>query len=129
MKCIFVFDITKFYPWSIFICDISFFASNSNIANYGGGNTPYPAKRKLMNVSNNFEKDSDILLKWFKKNFLKVKPEKYHLILSTDKNNALREGEFFTINSKYEKLLGRKTDSHLSCENHVKSLCINELKA
>ena len=56
----------------------------------------------------NFEKDSDIPLKWFRKNFLKTNSEKYHLLLSTDKNYALRVGEFTIINRKCEKLLGKK---------------------
>ena len=57
-----------------------------------------------------------------KKIFLKANPEKYNLLLSTDKNNALKVEEFAITNGKCEKLLGIKADSQLCFENHVKSL-------
>ena len=50
-----------------FICDLFLFVSDSNIAYYVDVNTPYSAKKELMNLSNNLEKDSDIQRKWFKK--------------------------------------------------------------
>ena len=57
-----------------------------------------------------------------KKIFLKANSEKYNLLLSTDKNNALKVEEFAITNGKCEKLLGIKADSQLCFENHVKSL-------
>lgn len=44
-----------------------------------------------MYVLNELEKDSDILLKSLKKDFLKAILEKYHLRLGTDKDNAFSE--------------------------------------
>lgn len=44
-----------------------------------------------MHVLNELEKDSDILLKSLKKDFLKAILEKYHLLLNTDKDNAFSE--------------------------------------
>lgn len=47
--------------------------------------------KELMYVLNELEKDSDILLKSLKKDFLKAIVEKYHLLLGTDKDNAFSE--------------------------------------
>ena len=49
--------------FKIFICDLFFFVSDSNIANYADDNKLYSAKKESINVLNDFEKDSDILLK------------------------------------------------------------------
>ena len=81
-----------------------------------------------MNVLNGLEKEPDILLKQFKSNLLKANREKYHLLLSTDKNNACRLGEFSVTNSKCLKLLGIKFDSQLSFERHADHLCKKKLK-
>ena len=56
------------------------------------------------------KKDSDILLKWFKKNFWKANSKKYHLFFNTDENNILKVGEISIANSKFEKLLGKRID-------------------
>ena len=95
----------------------------SNIARYVDDDTS-----ELMNVLNNLEKDPDILLKWLKKNLLKANREKYHVLLSTDKNNARRLGEFSVTNSKCLKLIGIKIDSQLSFHNHPDHLCKKNLK-
>ena len=44
-----------------------------------------------MNALHDLERDYDILLTWFKKKFLKANSGKYHLRLSTEENNALKE--------------------------------------
>ena len=57
--------IQYFYLWPIFLY------SNSHVANYADDNTPYSAKKELMKILNDFEKDPGILQKWVKKNFFK----------------------------------------------------------
>ena len=105
-----------------FIFNLFFFIPDSNIASYADGKTPYSAKKELMHVLHVLKKDSD-MKKWFKKKFLKANPEKYDLLMGTDKNNTLRVEESSITNSECEKLLGIKTDSQFCFQNHVKSLC------
>ena len=95
----------------------------SNIASYVDDDTS-----ELMNALNSLEKDPDILLKWLKKNLLKANREKYHVLLSTDKNNARRLGEFSVTNSKCLKLIGIKIDSQLSFHNQADHLFKKNLK-
>ena len=59
--------------------------------NYTDDNTLYSTRKKLINALYDLERDYDILLTWFKKKFLKANPGKYHLRLSTEENNALKE--------------------------------------
>ena len=82
------------------------------MANYANDNIFSSAKKELMNVLNNLENDSDILLKWLKKqNFLKVNPDKYILLFSINGKNILRVRWFSLTNIKFEKLLGIKIES------------------
>ena len=53
--------------FKIFICDLFFFVSDSNTANYADDNKLYSAIKGPINALNDFEKDSDVLLKLFKK--------------------------------------------------------------
>ena len=82
------------------------------MANYANDNIFSSAKKELMNVLNNLENDSDILLKWLKKqNFLKANPDKYILLFSINGKNILRVRWFSLTNIKFEKLLGIKIES------------------
>lgn len=82
------------------------------MANYANGNIFSSAKKELMNVLNNLENDSDVLLKWLKKqNFLKANPDKYILLFSINGKNILRVRWFSLTNIKFEKLLGIKIES------------------
>lgn len=58
-----------------------------------------------MDALNDFYQDSNILLKWFKENLLKVDTKNYHLHFITDENNALEIGKIPISNSKWEKLI------------------------
>ena len=82
------------------------------MANYANDNIFSSAKKELMNVLNNLENDSDILLKWLKKqNFLKANPDKYILLFSINGKKILRVRWFSLTNIKFEKLLGIKIES------------------
>ena len=82
------------------------------MASYANDNIFSSAKKELMNVLNNLENDSDILLKWLKKqNFLKANPDKYILLFSINGKNILRVRWFSLTNIKFEKLLGIKIES------------------
>ena len=82
------------------------------MASYANDNIFSSAKKELMNVLNNLENDSDILLKWLKKqNFLKANPDRYILLFSINGKNILRVRWFSLTNIKFEKLLGIKIES------------------
>ena len=85
--------------FNIFICDLFLFLSNFNIANYADDNTPYSANNNIVDVLSNLKPQSNILNKWFKDNYIKANPGKYHLLLSsTEETNTLNIEDVF-INS------------------------------
>ena len=60
------------FAFNIFICDMFYFLSNYEIANYAGYTTLYSALRNHQFVIEELEKSSAILFKWLGKNFMKV---------------------------------------------------------
>ena len=90
---------------------------------YADDNTPYATEKDLQDVFSKLEKSSDILLKWFKENFLKANPDKFHILLSTKNDLSLKLNEVTISNSNCEKLLGIKIDNGLTFESHVETLC------
>ena len=54
---------------------------------------------------------------------MKAKPDKCHILVSSDESWTAKIEDFSIKNSTEEKLLGVKFDSNLSFENHVTSLC------
>ena len=54
---------------------------------------------------------------------MKVKPSKYHLVLSGNDSSKITVGNETNSSSKCEKLLGVKIDSHLNFKEHIESLC------
>ena len=60
------------FAFNIFICDMFYFLSNYEIANYAGYTTLYSALRNHQFVIEELEKSSTILLKWLGNNFMKV---------------------------------------------------------
>ena len=54
---------------------------------------------------------------------MKANADKCHLLVTRDTDVTAKIGELDVKNSKEEKLLGVKTDSKLSFENHISSLC------
>ena len=110
--------------FNIFICDLFLFIPNFDIANYADDNTPYSANNNIADVLSNLKLQSNILNNWFKDNYMKANPGKYHLLLSaTEETNTLNIEEVCIKSSKCEKLLGVNIDNHLTFETHIESLC------
>ena len=108
------------------MCDLFHFVPNISIENYADDNTSHASNKHLETVLEDLEQGFDTLLKWFTHNLLTANPEKYHLLVSTNKKRHLniRGGRGVEIsNSKYKKLLGIKIDSNLLFDSHVKPLC------
>ena len=110
--------------FNIFICDLFLFISYFDITNYADDNTPYSANNNIVDVLNNLKLQANILDKWFKDNYMKANPGKYHLLLSaTEETNTLNIEDICINSSKCEKLLGINIDSNLTFETHVELLC------
>ena len=72
---------------------------------------------------NNLEQSSTILFEWLNNNYLKANTGKSHLLLSGN-SRAMTTIDNSYIESEDEKvLLGITTDSNLTFENHINSIC------
>ena len=94
-----------------------------DIASYADDNTPYTSDFNLEEVIQKLELTTNNLFEWFKNNHMKANADKCHLLVTRDTDVTAKIGELDIKNSREEKLLGVKTDSKLSFENHVSFLC------
>ena len=74
-------------------------------------------------VVNNLEQSSTILFEWLNSNYMKVNTGKSHLLLSGN-SRATATIDHSSIESEDKQvLLGITTDSNLTFENHINSIC------
>ena len=109
--------------FNIFICDLFLFFPDINIVGYADDNTPYSLGQKEDEVLNEIKSASEKLFSWFKANYMKVNPDKFHLLLSNTKELKINICNESISNSFKEKLLGVTIDNKLRFEEHVEDLC------
>ena len=72
---------------NLFLNDIFYFTSNSNIANYADDNTIYATDNTRKGLLDILEAETSILLKWFHDNEMKANEDKFHhFIIKNNKN-------------------------------------------
>ena len=109
--------------FNIFLTDLFFIIKNTDIASYVDKNTPYVSADNIDGIIKSSEEASEILLKWFNDNLMKINAEKCHLLVSTNNTVKIKIGNFDITNSKNENLLGVKFDHKLSSDDHFSELC------
>ena len=80
------------------------------------------------NISSTVEslaKASNLFYQWFIDNHMVANEQKYHVLLSTDKNVLVNIGTAQILNSSSEKPLGVKIDGELNFKGHEVSFCYN----
>ena len=58
---------------------------------------------------------------------MKINPDKFHLLVSTNDNVKIRIGNFQIENTKRAKLLGIQFDNKLSFDYHLSEICKKNL--
>ena len=110
--------------FNIYINDIFLFIDNTNIANYADDTSPYAFDYDNIKVIEQLEHVSNILIQWFKDNYMKLNEDKSKLLLSSkDENISIKVGTETIFNSQSEKLLGITIDNNLTFKGHVSNLC------
>ena len=100
------------------------FSENFDIANYADDCTPYEFSGSLQEVINKLEQDALYLIEWYQSNFLKPNSDKWHLLLSENRDDiTINIGNESIHNSENEKLLGLYFDNELNFKTHVTKLC------
>ena len=74
--------------FNIYINDLFMFSDNFQIANYANDCSPYEFSGTIDEVIIKLKEDSLTLIQWYKSNYLKPNPDKWHLLLS-DVNSEL----------------------------------------
>ena len=81
--------------------------------------------KKTSELMNTLGKALNTLFQWFKDNFLKGNPDKYHLTVDDDQTTKVNIGEFNEESSDHEKLLRAKTDNKLMLNCHFSDIWKN----
>ena len=111
--------------FNIYLNDL-FFIINTYVCNFADDTTPFVCDFELKNVLDKLEINADLAVSWFETNYMKLNPDKCHLLVSGHKY----EENFIKINtstiweSKEVKLLGVKIDNGLKFDNHISDLCM-----
>ena len=110
--------------FNIYINDIFYFVSKSDIANYADDNTPYSVEDTLDSLLGALENDTDILIQWFSDNYLKLNADKCHLLISNHNKDICINVEDEVIECENSvKLLGITLDNKLRFNEHVSNIC------
>ena len=104
---------------------ISFcFKPNIDLVSYADDSTPYVMGGSLeLEVINKAKSVTESLTLRFRKNCMKVKPDKFHLLLSDKKSHQVDICNKKLSSTCSEKFLGIKIDNKLTFEEHVEGLC------
>ena len=100
-----------------------YFLEDFDIANYADDSTPYCAGKSTEFVVNNLEQSSTILFEWLNNNYMKVNTGKSHLLLSGNSRATATIDNSYIESEDEQVLLGITTDSNLTFENHINSIC------
>ena len=109
--------------FNIFLNDIFFFVEKSFITNYADDNTPYAIESNLDNLLETLEKETHILLHWFKNNETLLNADKCHLLIINSQGNIINIGNEEIESSTSVKLLGITIDNKLNFNEHVTTIC------
>ena len=94
------------------------------MANFPDECTPYDFGNNTDEVLNKLEEQSILLIEWYKYNYLKPNPDKWHLMFSERGSNSyLNINGKYIFNSENEKILGVYFDNKLNFDYHIDKLC------
>ena len=100
-----------------------YFLEDFDIANYTDDTTPYCAGKSNKFVVSNLEQSSTIHFEWLNNNYMKVNTGKSHLLLSGNSRVMTTIDNSYIASEDEKVLLGITTDSNLTFENHISSIC------
>ena len=112
--------------FNIFINDLFFLITNSEVCNFADDNTLYSCNKNLEHVFSNLKYDLRNVLDWFKIDSMKANPGKFQFMLLGVKNivhltiNA--NGKIISCSNEV-KLLGITIDNELKFKKHIEDLC------
>ena len=103
--------------------DIFLFIHACTLANYVDDTTPYSIHKTIDGLFQSLYKDTMVLTKWFKSNYLQLNSDKCKLLINKhDKDLSIIINEEVIECSKSVKLLGITIDNRLNFREHISNL-------
>ena len=92
-----------------------------DVCNFPDDTTPYVCNKNLEYVLTKLEEHSDIAIKWFENNYMKMNSDKGHLFISGHKFQHLwaKTGNDKIWETRTVKLLGITIDNDLKFDEHL----------
>ena len=111
--------------FNIYINDLLWINTSTNICNYADDTTLYACDQELESVLLRLEHDCLLAIEWFDSNFMKLNRDKCHLLIAGFKhqNHWLNVGGIKIWEKHHKKLLGITIDRELSFGIHVSNIC------
>ena len=75
--------------FNIYLIDLFYFTDNFRLINYANDNTTYACEINVEEVITTLENSAKSLFQWINHNFLKVNPDKSHVVLSDNETKTL----------------------------------------
>ena len=110
--------------FNINLNDLFFFIEEENLTNFADDNTPYETGKCLECVLKLLENDAKQLLEWFENNYLKMNPDKCHLLVPKHEFEVSVNIAKESIKGESSvKLLGITIDNKLDFNQHISKIC------
>ena len=110
--------------FNIYLNDLFYFL-HYDICNFADDTTPYVCDKNLNFVMQQLEQQSNIALKWFEDNNMKMNSGKCHLFVSGNKHENMwaKIGDDQIWESRTVKLLGITIDNELKFDEYISNVC------
>ena len=101
------------------------FSNDVDICNYADGTTPNVCVSSLKVVREKLEKSSQLAIKWFNRNYMKLNAEKCEFLITghSFEHLWLNVEETQVWGKNQVKLFGITTDNGLKSEDHITKIC------
>ena len=111
--------------FNIDLNDIFYLEHDCDVCSFADDTTPYACDEILENLIDKLVFCADKFVEWFEINYMKVNPEKFHLLISGRDHDTitLNIGGEVIVEKHAKDLLGVTLDTKLSFNEHVKSIC------
>ena len=109
--------------FNIYLNDLFFFL-HCNVCNFADDTTPFVCNENLDFVLGELERNSNIAVDWFQNNYMKMNPDKFHLLVAGHKFEQIwtKIGTDLIWEGNSVKLLGITIDNHLKFDKHISLL-------
>ena len=87
---------------------------------------PYVCDSNLKSVLEKLEHNSELAIAWFEMNYMKLNANKFHLLISGNKNECMRAklDQDTVWESNQVKFLRVEIDNNLRFDKHVSNICL-----